>query len=294
MLVNAYCFDNRLIVKKEKELQKPKGNEVQVRAKLVGICGSDTAVYFGKEHYLGDEMWGHEGLGVVVEIGKQVKDIQIGDIITTYHHPCFWEYYNLPSNKVLKVPEITAKYITQPISCPLNALYELGFTLETVINRYRKKKWLIIGSGFMAYLWAKYLEIFSIKYDIYANQNKQLFSNIVNEIEQDYYDVIVYSSVNDYYKLILKGLKNSSILVHYATPRVQIETNFFDWNWKNIKVFFPSPRSSKYKQAFKDSLKYVDKLDFEKFIKVYDIENVNDVFLSEQNKTGIIKNYLRL
>ncbi len=56
-------------------------NDVLVRVKYVGICGSDMprAMVSGAYHY--PTITGHEFSGEVVEIGNNVKDIKVGERI---------------------------------------------------------------------------------------------------------------------------------------------------------------------------------------------------------------------
>lgn len=67
----------------EREVPQPADNEVLVKLEYVGICGSDMHYYeIGR---IGDYVvkppfvLGHEPGGVVVEVGKNVKHLKIGD-----------------------------------------------------------------------------------------------------------------------------------------------------------------------------------------------------------------------
>jgi L-iditol 2-dehydrogenase len=67
-----------------KEVKKPKvkADDVLVKVKAVGICGSDVHYYttgrIGDQVVKGPHILGHEVSGQVVETGKNVKDIKIG------------------------------------------------------------------------------------------------------------------------------------------------------------------------------------------------------------------------
>lgn len=52
---------------------------VKIRIKYSGICGTDLHVIKGNEDSLSNIIRGHEAVGRVVEIGKDVKYIKIGD-----------------------------------------------------------------------------------------------------------------------------------------------------------------------------------------------------------------------
>lgn len=67
----------------EREIPKPKANEVLVKLDYVGICGSDLHYY--ETGAIGDYIvkppfvLGHEPGGVVVETGTDVKHLKVGD-----------------------------------------------------------------------------------------------------------------------------------------------------------------------------------------------------------------------
>lgn len=67
----------------EREVPQPADNEVLVKLEYVGICGSD--IHYYETGRIGDYVvkppfvLGHEPGGVVVEVGKNVKHLKIGD-----------------------------------------------------------------------------------------------------------------------------------------------------------------------------------------------------------------------
>lgn len=67
----------------ERDIPKVKENEVLVKLKYVGICGSDLHYY--ETGAIGDYVveppfvLGHEPGGTVVEVGENVKDLKVGD-----------------------------------------------------------------------------------------------------------------------------------------------------------------------------------------------------------------------
>lgn len=123
------------------EAEKPiirKANEVIVEVKAVGICGSDLSRYKKLGPYIPGMIWGHEFSGIISEIGEDVKEVKVGDRVTTcpalvcedleveecYYckkseyarclnltvvgakHPGgFAEYVALPEKNVLKLPD---------------------------------------------------------------------------------------------------------------------------------------------------------------------------------------------
>ncbi|MDR3244062.1 MAG: zinc-binding alcohol dehydrogenase family protein [Elusimicrobiota bacterium] len=67
------------------EVEKPsiqKENEVLIRPKFVGICGSDSHIYHGENPMATlPRILGHEVVGVVEDMGKAVKGLTVGDHI---------------------------------------------------------------------------------------------------------------------------------------------------------------------------------------------------------------------
>lgn len=57
-------------------------NEVTIRVEWVGICGTDISIQRGTADYITPVVLGHELAGTVVEIGKNVTGISVGDKVT--------------------------------------------------------------------------------------------------------------------------------------------------------------------------------------------------------------------
>jgi len=288
---------NKLVIK-EFELTEPKDNEVQIKTALVGICGSDIAYYTGKEKYLGDDMFGHEGIGEIVKIGNQVKNFQVGDYVSSSWHPAFREYFNAPEKTCFKIPELSRKYILQCVSCPMNAWIQ--------VKKLRKKlkEILIIGSGFTAYTFAQILDR---AFEVYGKFNRNYFSSIKRlkrivkkeELRQDYYEVIINCDITlESYEIIEKCLMEEGIFVHFATPRENFITKFEKWNWKNFVVIFPSPRAKDFSKAVEKTFRLIqdNKLNMDLlYSKGYDFSMAPQAFddFVNRRKEGEFKYYLK-
>ena len=70
----------------EREIPTPAPNEVLVRLEYVGICGSDIHYYesgvIGNYVVKPPFVLGHESSGTVVQIGSEVKHLQVGDRVS--------------------------------------------------------------------------------------------------------------------------------------------------------------------------------------------------------------------
>ena len=74
---------------KLEEIEVPaiNSNEVLIKVKACGICGSDLAYFFGRtpldtKSGVGPLVLGHEFSGVICKVGENVKNYKIGDRVT--------------------------------------------------------------------------------------------------------------------------------------------------------------------------------------------------------------------
>jgi threonine 3-dehydrogenase len=70
-----------------------KPNEVLVKVKATSICGTDVHIYkwdeWARRRIRPPQILGHELAGEVVEVGKEVKSLKVGDYISAESHiPC--------------------------------------------------------------------------------------------------------------------------------------------------------------------------------------------------------------
>ena len=77
----------------EKPIPTPGDNDILVKVIAAAICGTDVHIRmwndWTKKRMTPPVTIGHEFVGKVIEVGKNVKDIKIGDIVTPESHiPC--------------------------------------------------------------------------------------------------------------------------------------------------------------------------------------------------------------
>jgi Zn-dependent alcohol dehydrogenase len=65
---------------REIELEEPRDDEVVVRMAAVGICGTDLHSVKGEWQRPTPMVLGHEGAGVVGEVGSRVSSVRPGDL----------------------------------------------------------------------------------------------------------------------------------------------------------------------------------------------------------------------
>ncbi len=87
----------------EMEIPGTGPDQVLVKIKRIGVCGSDIHVYHGEHPYTSYPITqGHEVSGKIVEVGQYVKDLHVGQRVTIEPqvfcgrcHPCLHGKYNL-------------------------------------------------------------------------------------------------------------------------------------------------------------------------------------------------------
>lgn len=68
-------------------------NEILVKMKSCGICGSDLEKVFGA-YGMKSSRIGHEPAGEIIKIGKNIQNYKKGDRVFVHHHvPCYTCYY---------------------------------------------------------------------------------------------------------------------------------------------------------------------------------------------------------
>lgn len=79
--MKAYVFkDVGNLVFEEKPIPHVKDpDDVLLKVKAVGICGSDLKIIEGKHHFKPNTVLGHEFCGEVIEVGSHVNYVKIGD-----------------------------------------------------------------------------------------------------------------------------------------------------------------------------------------------------------------------
>jgi len=70
------------------ELEGPKEGEVLIEVKATGVCHTDAYTLSGKDpEGVFPSILGHEGAGVVVEVGKGVRSVKKGDHVIPLYTP---------------------------------------------------------------------------------------------------------------------------------------------------------------------------------------------------------------
>lgn len=174
------------------EADKPqleKENDVIIKVKAVGICGSDLSRYKKLGPYVEGMVWGHEFSGEVVEVGPKVSHVKLGDrvagapcftcedlavpevcyycqkaefarcenltVIGARHGGAYAEYIRLPEKNCVQIPDnvdYESAAMIEPSAVVVHGYYHTDITAgDTVV---------IVGCGNMGLLSVKFAQIF--------------------------------------------------------------------------------------------------------------------------------------
>jgi threonine dehydrogenase-like Zn-dependent dehydrogenase len=131
-------LDVRLI-----EVPEPGDDEVQAKSLMNGICMMEVWQYNlpdKSESFIA----GHEGIGIVTKVGKNVSLFREGDYI---YAPKWSEYQNIKASAAIKLrcrPDNIEEFIIEPASCAVTA--------AAYINVYPGDRVILFGAGYMGLL----------------------------------------------------------------------------------------------------------------------------------------------
>ena len=174
----AFVYGPRDLRVEEADIPRIGDDEVLVRVRACGVCFSDVRFYLGLRKYAqtafgkgSPGFTGHEWAGEVVEVGRNVENISVGDrVVSSVIIPCgrckyckrgrinlcrdkrfthggFAEYVKAPARSLMKIPDglsFEEAALTEPIACCLNARNRSGVEEGSDV--------VIIGDGFMGIL----------------------------------------------------------------------------------------------------------------------------------------------
>ena len=232
-------------------------DEICVRAVMTGVCRSDVDMMTGNFGPLPLSMQGHEGLGRVVSIGANIKDVEPGDYVATRGEPAYADCYNVRKNEYVRVPEAHPRYILEPVACGINVVTQ---SIREIAERSGPgKRLLIIGSGFLAWIAYNTLLLNHVDIDItvQGGSNAKLWNQagmtLTNEVA-DTYDVVIDLGSND--SVFTKDVVNNEALIVFGAQKM-ITTDFSNLLWKACTMIFPSPRTNRFHQCMKDAEQWI-------------------------------------
>lgn len=243
---------------------EPDGFQIEVKAVMTGVCRSDIDMMNGDFGPLPLEMQGHEGLGIVTKIGEHITDVMVGDYVATRGEPAYGDYYNVESESYVRVPELSPKYILEPVACALNCIHQ---PIEELRRRPHGRV-LILGSGFLA--WIIYNALYAdptlhfTDIDVVGGSNRDLWGDKLKVDHSGDYDVVFdLSSRTDIFD---KPILREHALIVFGAQK-QVSTDFSNLLWKACTMIFPSPRHPNFYHSMRKARDLIQKghIDVDKF-----------------------------
>ena len=228
---------------------EPEDNEIEVKALMTGVCRSDIDMMVGEFGPLPMHMSGHEGIGIVTK--SNVSMTKVGDIVATRGEPAYSDYYNVRKYEYVQIPEVHPKYILEPVACAVNIIYQ---PMDEIAKRSGSdKKLLIIGSGFLAYVAYRVLEINALNFeiDVLGSHNVELWGDKLLPGTNKSYDVVI--DLSGKYELGTEINLNNNALIIDAVGKAVDHKEAQQQLWKAVTTIKPSPRNDEFYQCMVDA-----------------------------------------
>jgi D-arabinose 1-dehydrogenase-like Zn-dependent alcohol dehydrogenase len=231
----------------------PTDDEIEVKSVMTGVCRSDIDMMTGKFPTLPAHMNGHEGLGIVTRVGKNMQNVFEGDYVATRGEPAYADYYNVRRYEFISVPEADPKYILEPVACGVNIVKQH----IDMIRGKSQGRCLIIGSGFLAWVAYHTIKLEYIKFntlEVWGNSNRDLWAKenvLVSEPSLDQYDVII--DIREHDLVLRRKLLAPRGIWIIAAEKEPIVTTFGPLLWNANTIIMPSPRHPQFIDKMSDA-----------------------------------------
>jgi threonine dehydrogenase-like Zn-dependent dehydrogenase len=233
----------------------PSMNQVLIKIEGCGICGSDLPVWQGRSWFQYPYQAGapgHEGFGVIEELGPGVNDFEVGDRVAMLSYHSYAEYDVADASQVVKLPESLSAFPFpgEPLGCSMNIFKRAQITANSTVA--------IVGAGFIGNLLiqlsksvgAKVIAIsrressLSMAFESGANHIIQMddhsqIVNKVNDLTMNLGCTHVIEATGKQWPLDIAGdiigVRGRLIIAGYHQDGLR-QVNVQNWNWKGIDV----------------------------------------------------------
>jgi len=225
--------------------EKPQhtSNDISVKALITGVCRSDIDMMQGNFGPLPLHMQGHEGLAQVCEVGSEILNVKVGDIVATRGEPAYADYYNVRNGEFVVVPSAEPKYILEPVACGINLINQAKDQIKK--RQGANARMLILGSGFLAWVAFHTMRLNGYFYhvDVIGSNNKDLWGDILKSKTETNYDVVI--DLSDKTDVFDKDILRENALIIFGSQKT-VTTDFSNLLWKACTMIFPSPRNPEF------------------------------------------------
>jgi D-arabinose 1-dehydrogenase-like Zn-dependent alcohol dehydrogenase len=244
-----YTTGKQDVIEEEWNKPEPKANEIEVKSVYTGMCRSDIDMYCGIFQLLPKTIQGHESVGIVTKIGKEIHGYKEGDFVATRGEPAFADYYNCKDKMFVRIPALHPKYIIEPVACGINIAKSLQPKTDDDI--------LLLGSGFLStivynilnrYYENRVIVVGHANQDFWSKQDNARVTDI-DKVRNNKFNYIIDLSDKPEY-LDLNVYNERAIIVLAAEKHPAAVTSFAQFLWNAVDIKFPSPRND----TFYDSM----------------------------------------
>lgn len=241
---------------REETVADPGSGQIQVECLANGICMFEVSIFNGNEPgYLGNKA-GHEGVGVVTKVGKDVTGYSEGDY-TVCGNWATVQNYDSDIAKLTGPPRDPGMFLVEPACCVGMALYSYDITPGD--------RALVSGAGFMGLLNVQGLAHYPLR-DLVVSDVKPANLELakrygatetinsgtpegqarLQELQTDPFDLVVEcagvsSTLQDAGMLTRRGGRLAIFAWHHA-PRT---VDFGTWHMRGLKVLNSAPSISR-------------------------------------------------
>lgn len=288
-------------------------DQIEIKTVFCGICRSDIGAWKRWEEMpFNGELghFGHEGAGEVVRVGKNIKNVKVGDFVATWSDPAYADYYYAKENEFVVIPELSHKYILQPVASAVNIAEKTANVIWNMTHDgygssiKPQGNILLLGSGFMSFVVARILERYNYEYTVCGSSHREIWKEKfgielkdVYTIEDNSFDCVIdLTSKAENFDNCIRICKNEGLICYASTPYTPVTTNFFETCWKCHTWIFPSPRNSDFNEIMAKTRDYILEgfLDTEwMWSKGYDRNDMNEVKQAFEDGANRDVNYIR-
>ncbi|HEX2935831.1 MAG TPA: zinc-binding dehydrogenase [Bacteroidales bacterium] len=263
----------RSIIIREMAIPEIKDEDVLVKLDGTGLCSSNLPVWEGREWFtypIEPGSPGHEGYGTVVQAGKDVRGIDVGDKVALISYNAYAEFDKAHYSNVVRLPQalIGTPFLGEPAACVVNIFKRSDIQPG--------QKVLVIGSGFMGSLMIQLIK--NAGAEVVAVSRRQTSVQFAEKAGAD--QIVRFSDVSqcidDLYKLSSAGFSRiievtgSQNAIDLASEMISIRgkmiiagyhqnglrtVNMQSWNWKGIDVINAHERDPNiYTEGLKEAI----------------------------------------
>jgi threonine dehydrogenase-like Zn-dependent dehydrogenase len=133
----------------EADIPKPASDEVVIRLSGCGLCASNLPIWEGRDWFrypIEPGSPGHEGWGVISEVGAEVEGIKAGDRVAVLSYHAYAEYDKAKVSNVIPFPSDFQDdiFLGEPLACAMNVFARSDIQKNHVVA--------IVGVGFLGAL----------------------------------------------------------------------------------------------------------------------------------------------